>query len=76
MVFAISTKGWGTTPAFHKMAPPNLYKMVRHNPCITKNSPYKMALVEMNPSKNDSLYKMVVANPIFSDPKINKMFGV
>ena len=27
----------------------NLYKMGRHNPCTTKNSPYKMALGQMNP---------------------------
>ena len=30
----------------------NLYKMGRHNPCTTKNSPCKMALGQMNPSKN------------------------
>ena len=43
--------------------------MVRHNPCTTKTSLYKMALVQMDQSKKESLYKMVVANP-------NKMFGL
>ena len=76
MVFAISTKWWGTTPAFYKMGPPNLYKMVRHNPCTTKNSLYKMALVQMDPSKNGRPYKMVGARGISQTPKINKKLGL
>ena len=35
-VFPISTKWWGTTPAFYKMGRPNLYKMVRHNPALPR----------------------------------------
>ena len=35
-----------------------------------------MALVQMDPSKNDSLYKMVGARGISQTPKINKMLGL
>ena len=54
----------------------NLYKMGRHNPCTTKNSPYKMALGQMNPSKNGRPYKMVGARGISQTPKINKKLGL
>ena len=58
------------------MGPPNLYKMVKHNPCTTKSSLYKMGLVQMDPSNNNSLYKMVGAKAIFQTPKINKMLDL
>ena len=66
-------------------------KTLRHNPCLLQNgstkslqngeaqplhSLYKMALVHMDPSKNDSLYKMVGAKAIFQTPKINKMLDL
>ena len=55
----------------------NLYKMGRHNPCTTKNSPYKIiALGQMNPSKNGRPYKMVGARGISQTPKINKKLGL
>ena len=50
--------------------------MGRHNPCTTKNSLYKMALGQMDPSENDSLYKMVGAKGISQTPKITKKFGL
>jgi len=43
--------------------------MGRRNACTTKNSDYKIALLHTDGSKNDSLYKMVVAKPIFRPPK-------
>ena len=54
----------GTTPAFYKMGPPNLYKMVRHNPCTTKNSPYKMVLVQI-PQKTAGPTKWYGPTPFF-----------
>ena len=58
------------------MGPPNLYKMVRHNPCATKNSLYKMALVQMDPSKKRRSLQNRSGQPHFQTPKIKKMFGL
>ena len=54
----------------------NLYKMGRHNPGTTKNSLYKMALGQMKPEENYSLYKMVGARGISQTPKITKKLGL
>ena len=54
----------------------NLYKMGRHNPGTTKNSPYKMALGQMKPEENYNLYKMVGARGISQTPKITKKLGL
>lgn len=35
-----------------------------------------MALVQMDPSKEGTIYKILVANPILNTPKNNKMFGL
>ena len=40
------------------MGPPNLYKMVRHNPCTTKNSLYKMARFFSKKNVDKSLPKV------------------
>ena len=37
---------------------------------------YKMALVQMDPSKEGSLYKMVRHDPNFRTPKIHKMVSL
>ena len=43
---------------------------------VFKNSPYKIALLQINPSKNGKPYKMVGARGISQTPKINKMLGL
>jgi len=58
------------------MGPPNLYKNGESQPLRCKNSLYKMALVQMDPSKEGTIYKILVANPILNTPKNNKMFGL
>ena len=61
---------------FYKNGVSNLYKMGRHNPCTTKNSLYKMALGQMDPSENYNLYKMVRARGISQTHKITKKLGL
>ena len=63
-------------------------KTLRHNPCLLQNGSTKslqngeaqplhsLYQSHMDPSKNDSLYKMVGAKAIFQTPKINKMLDL